>query len=375
MLEFTSMLLDEQKTEPIRVLHLIFTLVGGGAEKQLVNFVNHANCPQIENAICCFDEKGLSKIRNGIKTFVITKKHKLDISYRKVREVYKIWNPDIIHVWLPSMLIYSLPAAKFRYSRKFLAGYRGNCRLDSAKRFVQFLFLLLSDSIVSNIPYECLHPPYKQLLKLKRGKFIPNGFQMQTTIEKSGFDLQREQGHQDYRLLFVGRLDPVKNIPLLFHALQILLARKIRCRLLIAGEGSQRDDLLKLSEEMGLEEAISFLGFQENIPQLMKESELLVLPSFQEGMSNSLFEALSVGLPVAASDIPVHRYWLKHDYNAVLFDPQSPLDLAAKIEYVRNKSDINLQKIVNNAKIMVAELSIGRMVYEYQSFYQEITGR
>jgi len=361
--------------KPIRVLHLIFTLEGGGAEQQLCYLTHHTDPTWVENAICLFDDKGVEKVKTGTNVFVIERDNRFDFCTRKVREVYQTWKPDLIHIWLPSMLIYGIPAAVLGKNCivKVIAGFRGSYKLNSLKRLLQILFLVLVDRIVSNIPDVCLNPPYKQLFKMKGGRLIPNGFPIQDLFASSAANRAEGKAPEEFRLLYVGRLNPIKNIPLLFKVLRILLSRGIRCKLVLAGAGSQKEELTGLCREMNLEGSIQFLGYQENITQLMGKSDLLVLPSFREGMSNSLFEALAFGLPVAVSDIPVHRYWLDHDQNAFLFDPRDPAGLADLIETIINKPESELQMIVDAAQDLVGDLSVNNMAVQYQNFYWEIS--
>ena len=361
---------------PLRVLHVIFSLEGGGAENQLIYLINNMNSAVISSAVCCFDERGLTKVKKGIKTYVLHRKHKLDLCYRKVKEVYKDFQPDIIHNWLPIMLKYTVPILKFESRSKIIASFRNVYKLSSPRRLFQFPFLLLSDFIVSNVPYECLNSPYKYIYKLKGGRLIPNGFPINELRRRESISITGEKNaDREFNILYVGRMVPKKNIPLLFNALKILLTRRYKCRLILAGEGFLLDKLIKLSEELHLTDHITFLGYQRDIHHIMRQSDLLVLPSFREGMSNSLFESMALGIPVAASNIPVHQYWLMHNENAVLFDPRCAVDLADQIESIINKSDLELETLLSNAGILVNGLSISKMVHKYERFYLEIIGK
>ena len=356
----------------IRVLHLIYTIEGGGAEQQLTYLTHHSDPSQIENAVCVFNDKGLSKIKSGIKTFVIDRKHRFDFSMKKIREVYKSWRPDVIHIWLPSELIYGLPAAILERRSQVIASFRGNYRLNSIKRLLLLPCFLLSDAIVSNIPQECLYPPYRQIYQLKKGHLIPNGFPVGELRAASASNYSDKNAQAPFRLLFVGRLNPVKNIPLLFDALHILLSQGISCELVLAGDGRQREELIRLCQKMDLDQSVRFLGYREDVTQLMGQSDLLVLSSFREGMSNSLFEALACGLPVAASDIPVHRYWLTHGQNAILFDPHDAQDLADRIKAMMDQPEAEIKKIIAGGQALVEDLTAAKMALKYQDFYREL---
>ena len=107
------------------------------------------------------------------------------------------------------------------------------------------------------------------------------------------------------RLLFVGRLAAVKGLPVLFVALAQV--RKIRpeLHLTVIGDGPERAALEAEVRDLGLTDDISFVGYQsqDGVAQALREADLLVLPSFAEGVPVVLMEAMAACLPVVATRI------------------------------------------------------------------------
>jgi glycosyltransferase involved in cell wall biosynthesis len=111
---------------------------------------------------------------------------------------------------------------------------------------------------------------------------------------------------RDVQLLTaVGRLALQKNHALLFHALVPLKG----AHLALAGAGELEQELRALARELAVEERVHFLGEldREGVAELLHASDLFLMPSRFEGLSNALLEALSAGLPIIASDIPANR--------------------------------------------------------------------
>ncbi len=104
-------------------------------------------------------------------------------------------------------------------------------------------------------------------------------------------------------LLSVGRLEPQKDFATLLRAHQSV-NRRSRCRLIILGEGNQREPLLKLARELGLEELVQFPGYVGNPLPYMRQADLFVMSSAWEGLGNVLIEALACGTPVVSTDCP-----------------------------------------------------------------------
>ena len=99
----------------------------------------------------------------------------------------------------------------------------------------------------------------------------------------------------------VGRLAPQKNYQLLLSSFADLQKSK-KCNLVIFGQGNQLSTLQSLSEKLGIEERVYFMGFVDSPFRYSKYADLFVLSSIYEGYPNVLVEALSVGMSVVASD-------------------------------------------------------------------------
>ncbi|MCX7681258.1 MAG: glycosyltransferase [Anaerolineae bacterium] len=104
-------------------------------------------------------------------------------------------------------------------------------------------------------------------------------------------------------LVAVGRLDPQKNLPLLFRAVARVMQEQ-PVMLYVLGEGRERPRLEALIQSLGLQSHIHLLGFQRNPYAYVKRADLFVLSSDYEGFANVLVEALAVGTPVVATDCP-----------------------------------------------------------------------
>ena len=104
-------------------------------------------------------------------------------------------------------------------------------------------------------------------------------------------------------ILFVGRLDAIKGVPLLLDAFEAVLATHPDARLTIVGDGPDRKMLEQRAGKNS--DLISFLGYksQEEVAGLLQEADILVLPSFAEGVPVVLMEAMASRLPVIASRI------------------------------------------------------------------------
>ncbi len=105
-------------------------------------------------------------------------------------------------------------------------------------------------------------------------------------------------------ILAVGRLAPQKGYDILLQAFAQLRDRGSSARLTILGDGEEKQKLLSMARSLGIENAVQFAGFVAQTAPYYKYADLVVLASRWEGFPNVLVEALSVGVPVVATDAP-----------------------------------------------------------------------
>ncbi len=106
-------------------------------------------------------------------------------------------------------------------------------------------------------------------------------------------------------LVAVGRLDSQKNYPMLLDAFQIFNARYPDYELHIFGDGADLDGLIKLSKKLKIRGKVFFEGLVTDLHDRIKDATMYLLSSDYEGISNSLLEALAMGLPCVSTDCPV----------------------------------------------------------------------
>ncbi len=123
-----------------------------------------------------------------------------------------------------------------------------------------------------------------------------------------GVDPARYDANEDpveTNLLFVGRLAPVKGLPILLRALEPLKAEYPQIHLTVIGDGPGRKTLESHAEAAGLAENVSFVGYksQSEVAEALAASDLFVLPSFAEGVPVVLMEAMAARRPVVTTHI------------------------------------------------------------------------
>jgi len=163
-------------------------------------------------------------------------------------------------------------------------------------------------------------------------------------------------------VLSVGELNKNKNHETVIRAIKKLNNKNIHY--VICGRGPLRSRLEKIIDEMNLTSNIHLVGFRSDIKDIYKISDLFVFPSFREGLSVALMEAIASGLPIVASNIRGNTDLIKHNINGYLINENSIEDYASKIKCVYD-GDVKLKKVdLNGVNFDVAEImKVMREIY------------
>ena len=112
------------------------------------------------------------------------------------------------------------------------------------------------------------------------------------------------QGEREKRIVSVGRMDANKNHEMMIRAFAKLAAKYPEYTLIIYGEGELRSHLEKLIDSLELSDKVLLPGVILNVADEIEKTSLFLLTSYSEGVSNALIEAMALGLPVIATDVP-----------------------------------------------------------------------
>jgi len=143
-------------------------------------------------------------------------------------------------------------------------------------------------------------------------------------------------------VLFIGGLRYPKGVDVLIDALPVMFA-KANCDVWIVGDGPLRLQLETQVEASGLRERVSFLGFREDVFDLLRVADVVVMPSRWEGLPMTLLEAMAMGRPVVASAVGGIPELIRHGETGWLVPPEDARALAETLTYVLDNADVARQ--------------------------------
>jgi len=201
--------------------------------------------------------------------------------------------------------------------------------------FLRVALLMKSDAIIAMTPEsvdELAHIGYSSQRIFK----ITNGISLLT----SRVETEQSNSLGAVTAVFVGRLSQEKGLVDLLHAWSTVKASSVRrVTLRIIGEGPQNAELKALAEMLDLGEVVEFVGYCKDVSMELAKSDLFVLPSYAEGNSNAILEAMRAGLPVVATRVGGSSIQVGPEGDRFLVPPGNHQALAAALyELIEDKA-------------------------------------
>lgn len=225
-----------------------------------------------------------------------------------LKNLIKRLDPDITFSILDYANVFTLLAHR-------LSGHRSKLVVDvqtsinkaiefSGLRYDKFIFSRMKKSYRRADKILCLsHGVSRELQKL-----IPNTRKEQyEVIHNIGIEpgaFKATENKNEYQVCICGRLVPLKGFDLVIRAVASIEQKYPKLKLVVLGEGPEKENLQQLSEDLGISDKVEFKGFVNNVQEVMSESDVFVLSSFYEGFGNVIVEAMAVGTPVISTDCP-----------------------------------------------------------------------
>lgn len=361
-----------------KICQIIPTLDQGGAEKQMSLLASHLDRQQFESHVIVLTRSGPLEqtLRDaGVQVHLIGKRSKLDPSalWRLTAKLRQL-APDVVHTWLFAGNSYGRWAAQRAGVPVIVAGER--C-VDPWKSWwnyeVDRRLLRYTQTIVTNT--SAVADFYAQHgIAPKHFTVIPNA-----VVPMPHTRLTREQLFERLRIKprgrvvgAVGRLWKQKGYRDLIWAGELLRVAQPDACLIIIGDGPEREALQAFRDRCGARDAVRLVGHRGDAAELMSAFDVLWNGSLYEGQSNTILEAMTMGIPTVASDIPGTRDLIEHGRSGYLYPPQ---DLGALTRWTVGllQDDERRAQMGSQARQRAAQsFSLTQMVQSHERLYQRL---
>ena len=172
-----------------------------------------------------------------------------------------------------------------------------------------------------------------------------------------------------FLLISVGELNTNKNNSVIISAIEKLKNKNVYY--ILCGVGEKESELKEQADKAGLFENIRFLGYRNDVKELYEASDCFVMPSFREGLSRSIMEAMASGLPCVVSKIRGNTDLITNNKGGFLCEPSNSEEFAEAINFLcKNKPLCSEMNQFNKTKIRDFDISVAERAI--RSIYAEV---
>jgi glycosyltransferase involved in cell wall biosynthesis len=170
----------------------------------------------------------------------------------------------------------------------------------------------------------------------------------------------------------VARLSPEKGHTVLLRAFQKVINRHSQARLVIIGEGEERERLQHLVADLSIGSFVRFLGLRADVPEVLATCDLFTLPSIQEGLPIVILEALAAGKAVVASEVGAIPDVIRHGATGMLVPPGNVDALADALCLLIEDEEARQLLGQSGRKLVREAYDFERTVGQYDDLYQRV---
>jgi glycosyltransferase involved in cell wall biosynthesis len=363
----------------MRVLHILPSIHGYGAEKQVLQLLPRLQCADVNAGLLTIYTPSPEQ-RSGI-TFPITdaaRNGRRDYTFvGRLVSCIQRFQPDIVHTHTHVGKYWGRFAAVAAGIPAIVHTEHNPC--DPRRP----LFDRLANHALNPYTSRCItfFPEQGQLLMRAeridpgRVEIIPNGLDFDRLVrcERSQSRRLFQMDEEAFVITLVGRLEYQKNQELALRALSVLPPdQRANMHLFFAGDGSLAPKLHQLAASLGVLNNVRFLGLRSDVPELLSASDLLLMTSRFEGMPLTLLEAMHARVPIVSTPWLGVSSMLGGGLYGRISRGWSPDDVASEILYSCAHRPEVLETAERARKYASSEFSLSRMGERHVSLYRKL---
>jgi glycosyltransferase involved in cell wall biosynthesis len=291
----------------------------------------------------------------------------------RIRRFLKDHGIQVVHLHNAGPLVYGGLAARLSLNRPRIIYsehnqvYRASSRLK--RRFRQYLRLADRTIAVSADLQRYLQNDLRVPVAVE---VIRNGISVQCPPEAMAASVREELGLRPSDLV-IGTavvLSEQKGLTYLLEAVPAILRDVPNARFVIAGDGPLRAALEEQTRAAGLQQSVSFIGYQKDVARVISAFDVYVLPSLWEGLPLALLEALALGKPIVATTVGGNPEIVQDGVNGLLVPPRDPGALARALAQVCGDERFRHEVANSNRGRFDEQFSLAQMVRAHEQLYE-----
>ena len=361
----------------INILHTIDTTGPGGAESVFLQLI-HGLDKERFRSFAAIPGKGWvydRLVEGGLTPMFINASGSFSVRYLlQLIDIIRRHDIDIIQSHLFGSNVYCSLAGMI-CRRPVISTFHGFVDAEKRDRFLKIKFSLINRGS-KNIVFvsDQLRRHYLGMYGLKGEKVltIHNGVDLAAFRHPDRGKIRKELGlGRDHILIgSIGNIRPAKGYDHLLRAASLIAKHHPECRFVIAGQGSGAlyEGLLRLKKELGLDDKVHFIGFRDNIHDILSDLDIFVLPSTSEGFSIVTLEAIASRVPVIVTKSGGPEEIVDNE-SGILVSPGDEQELAKAISSLVLDKSLGDTYVGNAYDNVLEKFSLQNMIYNYEDLY------
>jgi len=365
------------------IVHVVYSFSVGGLENGLVNLLNRMPAQRWRHAVVSLTRisgRFAERVQRSDVEFIELDKRPghLVRDYPRLYRLFRRLRPAVVHTRNLAALEAVVPAWAAGIPVRIHGEHGWNLADPDGKRRRYQYVRGLYRPFVSR--YVALSRHLQDYLERQVGVPPHRVSQIYNGVDTERFRLAPVRGRiagcpfgqpEDFLAGWVGRMDPVKDLPTLLQAFARAARRPASpLRLVLVGDGPMRPTVERLVAQQGLGDRVWLAGERADIAEIMRGLDCFVLPSLGEGISNTVLEAMATRLPIIATRVGGNAELIESGMTGLLVPPGDSDALADAL--VRYSSDRAMARRHAKAARRAAQsrFSLARMVTDYCSLYE-----
>ena len=373
---------------PIRVLHVLLSLEPGGLENGVVNVINRLDRDRFVSSVCCLKHAGEFARRIEDPRVAIHELHWRGgndprLALRLARLLRRT-RPDIVHTRNAEPFFYGFAGAKLARAKALVHSEHGRKFDDRPARFAVQRWMSRHTDAIFAVSGQLKTDLVRHIgMPEASVEVLHNGVDLSRFNVAARADapspareaLRRDWGVPAGALVVgsVGRLVAVKNYALLLRA--VASSGLDDVHLVLAGEGPERAALTALAASLGIASRLHLLGHSNDVDRVLGAFDVFVLPSFSEGMSNTLLEAMAAGVPPVASDVGGNGEIVRDGVDGRLFPSDDEAALRACLVALCRDEAARARLATAARERVLSTFDIRQMIERYEQLYERVHAR